>query len=264
MLRFFRNIRQKLIEQENIRKYLLYAIGEIFLVVIGILIALQVNNCNEERKDAKTEAQYLKSLLQDLQTQVEAMDGNIANENIHFERAVGLINAYNRDGSLNSTEENRKFLASLWGRTTFVVHDPTFSELIATGNIQLISNEVLRNEIIEYYQNFERIELIIQKNNDLKDQSIMPSVFKYVDVWPEAALELRENSIRVQSSARIDTINYPSFLEMGEELFKQEEVVFEILNMAKFKTMTHSIAINLLVDSKERAFELIQEIKAEL
>lgn len=49
MLKFFRTIRKKLIEQDNVRKYLLYAIGEILLVVIGILIALQVNNWNEER-----------------------------------------------------------------------------------------------------------------------------------------------------------------------------------------------------------------------
>ncbi len=264
MLRFFRKIRQKLLENGNLRKYFWYALGEILLVMVGILLALQVNNWNEERKDALTETQYLKSLLQDLQTQVEALNGNIANETIHFERAVGLINAYNWDGKLNSTEENRELMASLWGRTTFVVHDPTFSELIATGNIQLISNEILRNQIIEYYQDFERVELIIQKNNDMKDQSIMPSVFKYVDIWPEAALKLQENSLRVQNSARIDTIKYPSFLEFGEEILNREEVVFEILNMAKFKTMTHSIAINLLVDSKAEAQNLIKNIKAQL
>ena len=51
MLKFFRHIRKKLIEEDNVRKYLLYAIGEILLVVIGILIALQVNNWNEERKN---------------------------------------------------------------------------------------------------------------------------------------------------------------------------------------------------------------------
>ena len=49
MLRIFRNIRQKLAAENNIAKYLRYAIGEIFLVVIGILIALQINNWNENR-----------------------------------------------------------------------------------------------------------------------------------------------------------------------------------------------------------------------
>ncbi len=50
MIKFFRKIRQKLITENKFSKYLLYAIGEIILVVIGILIALQFNNRNEQRK----------------------------------------------------------------------------------------------------------------------------------------------------------------------------------------------------------------------
>ena len=52
MLRFFRNIRQKLAAENKVMAYLRYAIGEIILVVIGILIALQINNWNERRKKA--------------------------------------------------------------------------------------------------------------------------------------------------------------------------------------------------------------------
>ena len=50
MLRFLRRVRQRLLAENGFRKYLLYAIGEILLVVIGILIALQINNWNEEKK----------------------------------------------------------------------------------------------------------------------------------------------------------------------------------------------------------------------
>lgn len=73
MLKFFRTIRKKLIEEQNVRKpaspagrYLLYAIGEIALVMIGILLALQVNNWNEARKDKQQTVQYLTSLRSDL------------------------------------------------------------------------------------------------------------------------------------------------------------------------------------------------------
>ncbi len=65
MLRFFRNIRQKLLENRNVRKYFWYALGEILLVVIGILIALQINNWNEERKEALIEIQFMNQLLDD-------------------------------------------------------------------------------------------------------------------------------------------------------------------------------------------------------
>ncbi len=62
MLKFFRKIRQKLIEQNKVRNYILYAIGEIALVVIGILIALRVNNWYEIRKTITLEKSYLSDI----------------------------------------------------------------------------------------------------------------------------------------------------------------------------------------------------------
>ncbi|MGB5318748.1 DUF6090 family protein [Eudoraea sp.] len=57
MIKFFRRIRQQLLKENNLSKYLLYAIGEIVLVVIGILIALQINNWNQENKESLVEKQ---------------------------------------------------------------------------------------------------------------------------------------------------------------------------------------------------------------
>ena len=74
MLKFFRTIRKKLIEQDNVRKYLLYAIGEILLVVIGILIALQVNNWNEDRKEQKIADELKLSIISDLTQDIASID----------------------------------------------------------------------------------------------------------------------------------------------------------------------------------------------
>tara|TARA_B100000497_G_C7695677_1_gene424750 strand:- start:231 stop:434 length:204 start_codon:yes stop_codon:yes gene_type:complete len=63
MLTFLRKIRKSLIESGSSRKYLLYAVGEIALVVIGILIALQINNWNEFRKDRKVENDILREII---------------------------------------------------------------------------------------------------------------------------------------------------------------------------------------------------------
>ena len=62
MLKFFRKIRKNLIEQDNVRKYLLYAIGEILLVVIGILIALQINNWNDSKKQYRADIEFLNNM----------------------------------------------------------------------------------------------------------------------------------------------------------------------------------------------------------
>jgi hypothetical protein len=62
MISFFRKIRQKLLQKNQVTRYLVYALGEIALVMIGILLALQVNNWNETRKDKKKEAAFLNQI----------------------------------------------------------------------------------------------------------------------------------------------------------------------------------------------------------
>ncbi len=66
MIRFFRNLRRRLLSENSFRNYLLYAIGEIILVVIGILIALQVNNWNSERQERRVSENYLIKLSGEL------------------------------------------------------------------------------------------------------------------------------------------------------------------------------------------------------
>jgi hypothetical protein len=65
MIKFFRKIRQRLLTENKFSKYLIYAIGEIILVVIGILIALSINNWNDYRKERNEEKIVLVALLQE-------------------------------------------------------------------------------------------------------------------------------------------------------------------------------------------------------
>ena len=78
MIKFFRKIRQKLLTENKFSKYLLYAIGEIVLVVIGILIALQINNWNELRKANNREHSLYQNILIDLE-----------NEDVRLNSALG-------------------------------------------------------------------------------------------------------------------------------------------------------------------------------
>ena len=77
MITLFRKIRQKLLAENKIGKYLKYAIGEIILVVIGILIALQINNWNELRKQQQVELKYFYNLKNDLLANNERLNAMI-------------------------------------------------------------------------------------------------------------------------------------------------------------------------------------------
>ena len=77
MINFFKKIKQQLLTENRFSKYLVYAIGEIVLVVIGILIALQLNNWNEVRKIRIQEIKTLKELRSDLLQNINDIDENI-------------------------------------------------------------------------------------------------------------------------------------------------------------------------------------------
>ena len=74
MIKFFRNFRRRLLSDNKISKYLVYAIGEIFLVVVGILIALQVNNWNIQRKTELKADELSENLLEELRGVKSLMD----------------------------------------------------------------------------------------------------------------------------------------------------------------------------------------------
>lgn len=90
MISFLRKIRQRLLKENHFSKYLLYAIGEIILVVIGILIALQINNWNEEKKSkAIGDSNYIQ-VLADLQTDNKYIDEKIE----EFNASASLYREY--------------------------------------------------------------------------------------------------------------------------------------------------------------------------
>lgn len=149
MLRFFRTIRKKLIEEDNVRKYLLYAIGEILLVVIGILIALQVNNWNEERKNKQQTIQYLTSLKSDL---IE--DIRVLNEGFDYAFADSLL----IDNQIRRIKESdvhpdtvKNIILNEFNST---VRNPrpfnrkTYNTLISSGDIGLLSNEIAQRLVL--------------------------------------------------------------------------------------------------------------------
>ncbi|MFT7158339.1 MAG: hypothetical protein ACI8Q1_003370 [Parvicella sp.] len=80
MITFFRKIRQRLLNKGKTAKYLTYALGEVALVMIGILLALQINNWNSDRIDSKKETRYLHSLIRDLESQILQIDYKVERE----------------------------------------------------------------------------------------------------------------------------------------------------------------------------------------
>tara|TARA_R100001143_G_scaffold63570_1_gene72064 strand:+ start:23707 stop:24498 length:792 start_codon:yes stop_codon:yes gene_type:complete len=152
MLKFFRTIRKKLIEEDNVRKYLLYAIGEILLVVIGILIALQVNNWNELRKDNEREQVYLHLLHQNLSTDLIVLKMNKQFYKEVLENGTRVLSYLRNEEVVEYTHWEllvSAFHASqIW---SILLENSTYEELKSTGDLSLLQNASIRNRLGFYY-----------------------------------------------------------------------------------------------------------------
>lgn len=175
MIKFFRNIRNKLIKQSKVRNYAIYAIGEIILVVIGILIALQINNWNEANKATKEELKILKEMQFNLTNDLKDCEWNInkqqelASSNAivlnHLEQATAFNDSlrYHYGNLIYSTTQRRNMAA--------------YDHLKAKG-IDLIQNDSLRRHITavysERYYFIEKQEL--EYDNQIQLNELLPQL----------------------------------------------------------------------------------------
>ena len=145
MIKFFRRIRQKLLAEKIFNKYLVYAIGEIILIVIGILIALQISNWNEIKKIRSSEQHYLLSLKTEFNFNKVELEKIMNRNNTNAENAIKVINIMGPE-SPQITEEELSFLLS--GSLSYEVQfDPNIGvldEIISSGKLGLFSNDELK------------------------------------------------------------------------------------------------------------------------
>ncbi|MBE9489470.1 MAG: hypothetical protein IMY67_04175 [Bacteroidetes bacterium] len=152
MIKFFRRIRQQLLNENKTRKYLKYAVGEIVLVVIGILIALQINNWNNQNLLHKKELNYLVEIRENLNEDLKKIE-------VVFEyntKKAGAINeAFTLMGSSIETNVRVDSFGELMPTlTSYQFFSPiriSFDNMISSQSIDLISDNKLRKLLSEYY-----------------------------------------------------------------------------------------------------------------
>lgn len=140
MIKFFRHIRKSLLMENKTGKYLKYAIGEIVLVVVGILIALQINTWNENRKERVEEQTILKQLQTEFKSNLEQLDDKIAIRTGIIYSATQLVDAIDHPKE-RIKDSIDKYIATTIGYTTF---DPIVSDHSNSASLKLIQNDSLK------------------------------------------------------------------------------------------------------------------------
>lgn len=237
MIGFFRRIRKKLADNNQYLKYSRYAIGEILLVVIGILIALQVNNWNEERKERKLEKSLLENLAENLEQNCERLQKRITyiSANRKYEKII--LSALENKSYHDSLETI--FPKVLINASNFYLSQVGY-EAIKNKGFEIIHNETLRTEITGFYEEKRLIFNIELKRSDI-----------------DAAY--REKYIDEQFVQSISTGG--GFKPFNPEKLMEENYFYALIS----KKVNQSFFIGLIMDNHLKMSKtLLQNIKTEL
>ena len=149
MIKFFRKIRQKLLSENKFSKYLIYAIGEILLVVIGILIALQINNWNEHRKESNLELEMLNGLSIDLANNKVKISSMISRDSLIIAGNQHLLTLL-KDNNSDFNDSLQFSFGNINRYDVFFPQEMAYESLKSKG-FHTIKNDLLRTSIIELY-----------------------------------------------------------------------------------------------------------------
>ena len=174
MIKLFRNIRQNLIMENKTSKYLKYAIGEIALVVVGILIALQINNWNELRKQRLEELETLKNIKSDFANTVfEFEENNAFRERIISSTKI-LYGIMHTKQNHYSKKQLDSIISELFINPTYNGQSETLNILFNSGKINIISNDSIKNALVIWPQQVE----------DMTEDEIYSSNIVYNSLYP--------------------------------------------------------------------------------
>jgi len=160
MIKFFRRIRQKQVSEGKTGAYLKYAIGEIILVVIGILIALSISNWNEERKIKKAEIGILQNLKTELKFNLDDLKKINRQHNSELNDGIYLLHLFGTNISKIPVLKLDSLMSNAFSGYTFEAKDGYIKSLIASNKIDYIQNPELKS----YISSFE--SMIIDANQE--------------------------------------------------------------------------------------------------
>jgi len=253
MIRFFSKIRQQLLHENRLTKYTLYAIGEILLVVIGILIALQINNQNDLRKERTKEVHYLQNIKTDLNINLLEIDRylEVRTESIeaakrilgHFEgEPITDYSAFNHDGVL------------IYNWQKFWQTDNTFQELVNSGNLALISNDAIKKSLFDIESVYKKMKS--EEDHYRFDTEILlyKPLYELMDLRP--MVNNFEYRVSNGSSGRDVTLTAEYF----DDFFKSTKIKNGfVMTVLEFSTINRQLS-----EMKRMTEDLIMQINKEI
>lgn len=227
-----------MLNENKFSKYLLYAIGEIILVVIGILIALAINNNNENSKTKIKEYNYLTGIKSDLQLNLTQLKAYITTRETSVKSAKMMLNFFKNKKEVNSDDFNFHNLnVQIW--YPFKKNDNTYQELINSGNLAIISNDSIKNILVNMQLGYKQISFLETHMQYDFETYMYPIYFNITDLESDLAnyssqLSKETKGVRTElSKEKIELLLNNQTFKNGFVLsiFNSSELITEYKNM---------------------------------
>ena len=166
MIKFFRKIRQKLLSENKFSKYLIYAIGEIILVVIGILIALSINNWNETKKQEQRAIIYANKIINDIETDLKNVDSLVVIGQRNIKEIENYFNYFENQDPVNISaliDSCSHVIKDVMRKYRYTPNNHTFKDMQASGNSTLLSED--QKQALVTLSNTQDFYLIVFEKN---------------------------------------------------------------------------------------------------
>ena len=218
MLRLFRHIRQRLFLEGKVSRYLGYAVGEIVLIVVGILVAVQISESNQQRKDRRAETTYNNELLEDFETNKQQLEESTAS----FENLLVIMIELLKQSALETPswsvdQLNEAFLEvqKMPGKSTV---ERAYESLIGSGDLKILKSRPLKNALAQYYSADELMKIVHNTHEMQLVQIIQPYVIENMDY-------------QAVNTSRVDDFPLPPAVE--------KDRILEVLKTRKFRNIVN-------------------------
>ncbi len=247
MIKFFRKIRQNLLSDGKTGKYFKYAIGEIILVVIGILIALSINNWNEKQKDKRTAFEIYKNLQRSLEQDSIAIQGiiELQTKSLKAQKSIFLNSIEEFETKYAKKNLDSLIQTILFGTFTFYPKDGIYNLIVSNNGMDLIESNKIKsalNNLYEFqYKRYENLDPVVENKFQYQMNSLVSKKLGFV-VEFNSGVEI------------ISSVNPELFKKHYQELSEKCRDIFSILSAGN----------KLLKEIRNSINELLELLRNEL
>jgi len=242
-------------EQNKTGIYFKYAIGEILLVVIGILIALSINNWNTSRINNDLEIFYIQGIIHDIETDVVRLNRNISLDSQKVASGNYLLNHF-KNPTLKKDSIIMFHFSRLLPGTYYQQNSIVFEDIKFSGRLNIISNNSLRNNIQRYYSHGVQITDVLEANSNFALEFFSSHI--YSDEFDMNSI-LNEFSNSYAKSERMVEVN-----SFDSQLFyksQNDPTIKKLINRISMNILLAQLNVKRLKTGRDNANELTNELK---